>query len=94
MGPFLVRILLAAVLVSFAGKAGAADPALCRNCHTPQGAVAPDLAGMPADQFLAAVRSFRAGERTHPVMMSFSRSLSDADVAALAAYFAALNSGK
>ena len=91
MGTCRGKIFWVLVLVSLAGEAGAADPALCRNCHTPQGVIAPDLAGMPTDQFYAAVRSFRSGERTHPVMTSFSRSLTDADVAALAAYFAALH---
>lgn len=90
------RILMLSVMVSagLSGNAGAVDPALCRTCHKPQGEIAPDLAGMPVEQFRTAMRTFRSGERTHPVMASFSRSLSDEDVDALAAYFEALGSTK
>ena len=90
IGVRLILVLLASVLIALTEGAQAADPALCRNCHNPQGTIAPDLAGMPMDTFFAAVRAFNSEERTHPVMVSFSRSLSDADIAGLAASFAAV----
>ncbi|GEM_PF-1946086 len=93
MGIRRILILASLVAVSLAENARAADPALCRNCHTPQGTIALDLAGMPTDTFFAAVRRFRSGEQIHPVMASLSRSLPDAEITKLAAYFSALGPG-
>lgn len=46
---------------------------------------------MPREAFLSAARAFKSGVRTHPVMRNFSLSLSDDDIAALAAHFSRLN---
>lgn len=68
----------------------------CANCHGPEGRGEPPdypyLAGQFAGYLASALAEFRAGQRTtDPTgqMPAIARQLRDADVAALAAYFAA-----
>jgi cytochrome c len=51
----------------------------------------PSIVGWPADQFIAAMTSYRDGTRTNPVMVSVANSLSDKQLDALAAFFATLS---
>jgi cytochrome c553 len=39
------------------------------------------------EQLIAALKAYRAGSRTNPVMQSVARSLDEAEIEALAAYF-------
>jgi cytochrome c len=82
-----------------AASSGAADLALgrhlageCVTCHPrdSRNAGIPPIVGWPADQFVAVLKSYRAKERPNPVMQSIASSLSEEEMAALAAYFGTL----
>ncbi len=64
----------------------------CVTCHPrdnrPVGI--PAIFGWPPDQFIAVLKSYKAKERPNPVMQSIAASLSEEEMAALAAYFATL----
>ena len=64
----------------------------CTSCHRSDGAngAIPALAGRPATEIKGLLEDFRAGRKTNPVMVSVAKSLDDEQMAALAAYFAAL----
>jgi cytochrome c553 len=67
----------------------------CTTCH-PRGdrsAGIPAIVGWPADQFIAVLQSYKAKERDNAVMQSVAASLSDEEMAALAAYFSTLKPG-
>ena len=72
------------------GKAVAAN---CAACHGETGAGVnpawPKLAGQKPGYLVNALKAFRAGLRKDPMMAGVTRGLSDADIANLAAYFAA-----
>jgi cytochrome c553 len=93
----LVLCLLAALPV--ACMAAGADigaqrlAANCAGCHgtdgTPVAGTFPALAGQPAASLVAAMKEFKAGTRPATVMHQIARGYSDAQIALLAAYFAA-----
>lgn len=69
--------------------------ATCANCHGTDGRVPPGvawdgLAGMPQAVLVERMRAFKAGTRPSTVMQQLARGYSDAQIDALAAYFAAL----
>jgi cytochrome c553 len=90
--------LLAAMLVGAANAAAQTAPpakaAACTTCHGPLGlSTAPDaphLAGQPEIYLTAQLRAYRSGARPHPVMNVIAKSLSDDDIAVLAAWYAGL----
>ncbi len=92
-----VGLLLA--LASFA-PASAQAPLLtaqaCLGCHGP-GAIGQTpiagLAGRPAADLVAAMTEFRANQRPGTIMGRIARGYTDAEIAALAAHFAALPPG-
>src|SRR2546430_1480912 len=65
----------------------------CKTCHGPDGNATtpgiPSLAGQPAIFTHWQLIKFRDGRRKDPQMSAFAASLSDADMADLAAYYAA-----
>ena len=67
---------------------------VCAVCHGPVGvAVAPqtpNLAGEPADYLTVQLKAFRSGARRHEVMAVIAKSLSDADIDNVAAWFASI----
>ncbi len=79
-----------------AGDAGAGATAYnakgCVGCHGLSGkkpiANYPVIGGKPADYLVAEINKFRSGERNNPIMMPMAATLTDADVANLAAYLA------
>ncbi|MBI3041692.1 MAG: c-type cytochrome [Betaproteobacteria bacterium] len=78
-----------------AGDAGAGK-ALAKNCAACHGETGiasnpawPKLAGQRAGYLVNALKAFRAGLRKDPMMAGVTRGLSDADIANLAAYYAA-----
>lgn len=92
--------MLRASLLSLAVAALAALPAAaqaplaaegCIGCHGPsgsgQGSIAA-LAGRDANELAAAMRAFRANERPGTIMGRIARGYTDAEIAAIAAYFA------
>ena len=83
--------------------APAGDPAkgrektqMCEGCHEipgwrtafPEVYQVPKIAGQHEAYMVAALKAYRSGERSHPSMRGIAASLSDADIANLAAYYA------
>lgn len=65
---------------------------LCAACHGERGVASapgiPHLAGQDRAYLVAALRQYRSGERTAQAMQTAAGSLSDADIDALAAWYA------
>ena len=91
----------AALLAVLAFPAAAQEPPpgrgearACAVCHGPLGiSTAPDaphLAGQPREYLAAQLRAYRSGKRPHEVMNVVARPLTDAEIAALADWFASL----
>jgi cytochrome c553 len=80
-------------------KTGAAPGALsmCVGCHGipmyqtafPEVYRVPKIAGQPQQYIVNALKAYKSGERNHPSMRGIAGSLSDQDMAALAAYYGA-----
>jgi cytochrome c553 len=95
-------LLLAAMLMlggashAFAGDlaAGKRKALACQTCHGLDGLSkqpeAPNLAGQLESYLAKALNEFRQGKRQNEMMSIVAQSLSDADVADLAAYYAAI----
>lgn len=68
--------------------------ASCAACHGPQGIstnpMYPSLAGQDENDLLQSMLAYRSGEKVNALMSPQARSLSDQDIALLAAYYAAL----
>lgn len=66
----------------------------CAVCHGPQGISsapdAPHLAGQPQMYLMTQLRAYRAGTRRHEVMGVIARQLSDEDIQAVSAWYAAI----
>jgi len=70
---------------------------MCIGCHGipyyqtayPQVYHVPKIAGQQQQYIVNALKAYKAGERSHPTMQGIARSLSDDDMAALAAYYGA-----
>jgi cytochrome c553 len=73
-------------------EAGGEAAQACSSCHGGDGNVtAPDtptLAGQDAVYLVAAMKAYAQGKREHAQMVTATAELSDADIAALAAYYA------
>jgi cytochrome c553 len=67
----------------------------CTACHGETGIASnpawPHIAGQRAGYLVNVLKAFRAGLRKDPMMAGVTRALSDADIANLAAYYAAQN---
>jgi len=82
------------------GDAGAGEKkiAMCEGCHNlpryqasfPEIYKVPMIAGQNAKYIAAALAAYRKGERKHPTMRAIAGSLSDQDIADVAAYYAQL----
>lgn len=96
----LPALVLAGALVA-AGPAAAGDPAAgkrkaqaCQACHGIDGIatmpMAPNIAGNNELYLRNQLQAFRSGKRTNEMMSVVAQSLSDADIADLAAWYAAI----
>ncbi len=99
-----MRIVLtaAAAVLWLAGASGAhADAAagrtkagMCATCHGPLGLStlidAPNLAGQPEIYLTEQLKAYRSGRRVHDVMSVIAKSMSDADIADLAAWYSSI----
>ena len=94
-------LLIGAVVTGLAGTAQAAGDAnagkakakTCAACHGANGegkSPNPALAGKPEDQFVQALNDYKSGKRANAVMKTLAASLSEQDMANLAAYYASL----
>jgi len=68
--------------------------ATCAACHgtlgrPASGSSVPGLAGRPAQSVIEAMKAFKDGKREATVMHQVAKGYGDAEIAALAAYFAA-----
>ena len=69
----------------------------CIGCHSipgyqasfPQVYRVPKIGGQTPQYIEAALKAYRQGDRTHPTMVGVAKGLSDQQIAALAAYYAA-----
>lgn len=75
--------------LALAPPAAAAPPGAssCTGCHGPTAAVG-SLDGRPVAELVAAMAAFRAGERQATVMGRIAKGFSDAEVRAIAGWFA------
>ncbi len=105
---YLLALSVAAAVVFCApakadGEAatGKYKSAMCEGCHGipgyrtayPEVYSVPKLGGQQLDYMIHALHDYRSGARTHPSMRGIAATLSDQDIADLAAYYAG-NSGK
>ena len=94
---------LAAGSAAAQGGAPAGDAAkgrqkvqMCQGCHGidgwrtayPEVYSVPKIAGQQPAYLVAALKAYRSGDRSHPSMKAIAASLTDADMANLAAYYA------
>jgi len=81
-----------------AGDAKAAEPhvSMCAGCHSIAGYQSsfpyvhhvPKIAGQSAGYIESALRAYAKGERNHPTMTGVARTLTDKQIADIAAYYA------
>ena len=80
-------------------QAGQAKVWICVGCHAipeyradwPQVYRVPKLGGQNAEYIIASLKAYKLGERKHPTMRGIAGSLSDQDMADIAAYYAGQN---
>ena len=90
----LIVLPLACVASAADPAAGRAKAAACAVCHGQAGIStlpnAPHLAGQPAIYLEEQLRNYRSGRRQHEQMSLVARSLTDADIGELAAWYASI----
>ena len=77
-------------------KVGAQKIQMCQGCHGiegwrtayPEVYHVPRIAGQHTTYFVNALKAYKSGDRKHPSMRGIAASLSDKDMADLAAYYA------
>jgi cytochrome subunit of sulfide dehydrogenase len=73
---------------SAAVDAARALAAGCLSCHQPGGSAQPSLAGRPRAELIEQLQTFRSGARAGTVMPQIAKGYTDADIEAIAGYFA------
>jgi len=74
---------------------GAQKVQMCQGCHGsvgwrtayPEVYKVPKIAGQHPAYIIAALKEYKSGSRSHPSMKAIAASLSDADMADIAAYY-------
>lgn len=104
----LFKLLATAVLCAGAtgtlaadAAAGRAKTSTCAGCHGiegyrwayPEVYHVPKLGGQHAGYMIKALQGYKNGSRNHPTMRAIAASLTDADIADLAAYYASVKPG-
>ncbi|MEN8175223.1 MAG: c-type cytochrome [Pseudomonadota bacterium] len=91
----LVALIFSASIAVAGDDAAIASPALlagtCAGCHGTDGASPgpiPPLKGYPASNMKTAMRMFRSGQRPATIMDRLAKGYSDAEIDAIASYFA------
>lgn len=96
------KILLIAALIAMPSinalaadiAAGEKKAAVCLACHGQNGHAViktyPNLAGQHAEYLVDALKSYRDGSRTNPIMVPMAKALTDEDMQNVAAFFAQL----
>lgn len=99
-----MAVVLAAAAFTIGGTAHAEGSAsngqkktqMCEGCHGiagfrtayPEVYTVPKLGGQSANYIVAALKAYKSGDRSHPSMRAIAGSLTDQDMADLAAYYA------
>ncbi len=86
----------AAAAIVGSAEAGAKKNSMCIGCHGiadyktafPTVYRVPKINSQSEKYIVSALNAYKSGERNHPSMVGISRSLSDQDMADLAAYYA------
>jgi cytochrome c553 len=96
---FLMAALLSTATVASAQTASTPDPltvrswaAGCANCHGTNGRAEPgneSLAGANKDEVVKKMLDFKAGRKPATIMHQLAKGYSDAQIVAIAGYFAA-----
>lgn len=95
-----LMILMSVVLIPVAAAAGdaaagAKKTVTCIACHGKDGiSIAPNypnLACQKEQYLIKSIKAYKSGARTEPMMKPMVASLSDTDIANIAAYFSTLN---
>lgn len=90
----LLGAALAAAPAGAQKKPPQADLEQCARCHGDEGIArdteVPNLAGQNEAYLVNQLRAFRSGARRHPDMRFMSRTMTDAEIEAYAAYYTAL----
>ena len=99
LGILLAVVAASASAQQSAPKTGAApaSTSMCIGCHGipyyqtafPEVYHVPKIAGQSPQYIVNALKAYKSGERSHPSMRGIAGSLSDQDMAALAAYYGA-----
>jgi cytochrome c553 len=99
---FAAAAVLAACSLDAAAQAPAGDPVagaqkteMCTGCHGiegwrtafPEVYQVPKIGGQHPAYIVAALQAYKSGARSHPSMRAIAASLSDKDMADLAAYY-------
>jgi cytochrome c553 len=96
LGASLAHLPLQAQTLTGDVQAGARKVSMCIGCHAIPGYQAsfpeihrvPMISGQSKAYLVSALTAYRKGDRRHPTMRGVARSLSDQDIADIAAYYA------
>ena len=80
-------------------EAGANKVSMCVGCHGipnyktafPKTYRVPRIAGQKVEYLVSALKAYRGGQRNHPSMKAVAGSMTDQDIADIAAYYSSLN---
>ncbi len=98
IGAALFSLLALASGHSWAGDPynGQVKAQVCLTCHgegdTTTGVATPIVAGQYEDYIAQALRDYKSGARSNPIMAGFAASLTETDIRDLAAYYAQMDS--
>jgi cytochrome subunit of sulfide dehydrogenase len=86
-----VVVVLASIATAFAASEPPVGATSCSGCHPANAGVqspVPPLAGKTAAEIVAQMQAFRAGQRSATVMDRIAKGFSDAEVEAIAVWYA------
>ena len=91
----VLSVLAAPLHAEGDAAAGKAKNAMCAGCHGiagfrtayPETYHVPKIGGQNAGYIVSALKAYKSGDRQHPTMKAIAASLTDQDMADLAAYY-------
>ena len=94
LGVFGVLVLMASTVQAADPAAGRKKAQQCQTCHGIDGVGkmpdVPNIGGESADYLVRQLQNFRSGERKHEQMSIIAASLSDEDIADVAAWYSSI----
>ena len=94
LGIAVMALSLVNVAVAADAAAGKEKSSACVACHGADGVattpLTPSLKGQKEDYLVVSTKAYRDGERNNDMMKMFVMSLTDEDIANLAAYYSGL----